>query len=75
MEKDLAKVIADSNSEAVERARQAAAEPSTLDRIGDTATQLDTLDQIVELGGVVISGLRATGDCIAAICDAVSTLD
>lgn len=75
MEKDLAKVIADSNSEAVERARQAAAVPSTLDRIGDTATQLDTLDQIVELGGVVISGLRATGDCIAAICDAVPTLD
>lgn len=75
MEKELAKVIADSNSDAVERASQAAAEPSTLDRIGDTATQLDTLDQIVELGGVVISGLRATGDCIAAICDAVPTLD
>ena len=35
MEKELAKVIADSNSEAVERARQAAAEPSTLDRIGE----------------------------------------
>lgn len=75
MEPDLTELIARSNAEEVERARQAAAQPSIVDTIGDAATQLDSLDQIIELGGVVMNGLRVTGDCIAAVCDAIPTLD
>jgi hypothetical protein len=75
MEPDLTELIARSNAEEVERAKQAAAQPSTVDTIGDAATQLDSLDQIIELGGVVMNGLRVTGDCIGAVCDAIPTLD
>lgn len=75
MEPDLTDIIARSNAEEVERAKDTAAQPSTIDTIGDTATQLDSLGQIVELGGVVMSGLRVTGECIAAVCDAIPNLD
>lgn len=75
MERDLTDIIARSNAEEVDRAKEAAAQPSTIDTIGETATQLDSLDQIIELGGVVINGLRVTGDCIAAVCDAIPSLD
>lgn len=75
MERDLTDIIARSNAAEVERAKEAAAQPSTIDTIGETATQLDSLDQIIELGGVVINGLRVTGDCIAAVCDAIPSLD
>ncbi|WP_377844114.1 hypothetical protein [Bosea sp. UC22_33] len=75
MKPDLTAQIARSNDEEVERAKEAATQPSTIDTIGDTVTQLDSLDQIVELGGVVLNGLRITGDCIAAVCDAIPSFD
>jgi hypothetical protein len=67
--------IVAANATEMERAREAAEKSSPLDMVGDTATQLDSLGQIVELGGVVFNGLRAAGDCIAAVCDAIPTLD
>ena len=75
MKSDLVAEIARSNADEVERAKEAAAQPSAIDTIGDTATQLDSLGQIVEIGSVVLNGLRATGDCIAAVCDAIPSLD
>lgn len=75
MKPELTAEMARSHDDEAERAKEAASQPSTIDTIGDTATQLDSLDQIAELGGVVLSGLRVTGDCIAAVCDAIPSLD
>ena len=72
--------IAAANAEQVERARQAAPQPpGLLETLGEGAVQLETAGRLVELagdvGGLVLSGLRATGSCVGAVCDLLPSLD
>lgn len=70
--------IAAANAEEVQRVQEAA-KPGLLTQVGDTATQIDTGSQIIglvgEAGGLVLDGLRATGQCVGAVCDLFSSLD
>jgi len=79
MKPELVDAIVNSNAAEAEKAKEAARETAEksgpLDMIGDTATQLDSLGQIADLGGLVFNGIRTAGDCIAAVCDAIPTLD
>jgi hypothetical protein len=68
-------------AEQVERARQlaeGARKDSTLQQIGDTATRLDSLGQIVNLagqaGGFLWDTSCAAGKGVGAVCDAVSSV-
>ncbi|WP_159993697.1 hypothetical protein [Roseomonas sp. 18066] len=73
--------IAAANAEQVRRAQQAAPPPppGPLETLGEGAVQLDTASQLVGLAGdvgdLVLTGLRATGSCIGAVCDLLPSLD
>ncbi|WP_419900124.1 hypothetical protein [Roseomonas sp. USHLN139] len=72
--------IAAANAAQVERARQTAPQPpGLLEALGEGAVQLETAGRLVELagdvGGLVLSGLRATGSCVGAVCDLLPSLD
>ena len=74
-----AAAIAAANAEQVERAKQLAAngqKDSTLQQIGDTATQLDSLGQVLDLagqaGGFLWDTTCAVGRGVGTVCDAVT---
>lgn len=75
MKPDLIEAIAASNADEAERAREAAAKPSQFDLWSDSVIQLDMLGQIVDVGVVVVNGVRMVGSGIVAVCDAIPTLD
>ncbi|WP_458097508.1 hypothetical protein [Roseomonas sp. WA12] len=81
MEPDHLAAIAATNAEQVERAKQlaeGAQKDSTLQQIGDTATQLDSLGTIVhfagQAGGFLWDTTCAVGQGVGAVCDAVSSV-
>ena len=79
MKPEDAAAIGAANSEEAERAKrlaEGAQKDSTLQQIGDTATQLDSLGQVLDLagqaGGFLWDTTCAVGRGVGTVCDAVT---